>query len=274
MNDPTIAVIGTGDFSSYFIAALRNGGHRGRILLSPHSRDKAETIARAHGCEVAENDVRLLDDADWVLIAVRPEQLGRALAPLALRSEQLILSAVAGVSIAGLRQHLGDASTIVRVMPSSYVEAMSDGLIPVFPALPEVRQILARAGTVMAFDAEEHFELATAGACLSGWMYRFMGQLEEWFLGKGLSPDQARLLVLGNIAGAAAYSGADPGRGLGEISDDIATEGTYTRAGLDVLLADGAAGPWLKALDLVGTGLASGRRDDARNGKGECEGEW
>ena len=83
-----------------------------------------------------------------------------------------------------------------------------------------------------------------------------MEELEGWFAGKGLPPEQARLLVLGNVAGAAALATAAPGRSLGDISDGIATEGTYTRAGLEILLAEGAAKPWLKALDAVFEGLA------------------
>lgn len=251
MKDPTIGVVGTGHFASYFIAALRNGGHKGRIVLSPRSRTRAESIAREHGCELAQDNNHLLAAADWVLIAVRPEQLEAALAELALRPGQIVLSAVAGVSIAELRSRLGKTATIVRIMPSSYIAAMPDGLIPLFPGVSEVERILARAGVVMAFDSEEHFELSTAGACLSGWMYSFMDSLESWFVGKGFSPDQARLMVSGNIAGAVAHARANSGRSLRAVSDEIATDGTYTRAGLEVLRADGAEKPWEKALDTV-----------------------
>jgi len=256
MKEPTIAVVGTGHFSSYLIAALRNGGHAGRIVLSPLSRKKAEAIARKHECEVARDDADLLAGADWILVAVRPEHLQAALVPLAVRADQVVISAAAGVPTAELRRHLGTGANVVRIMPSSYIATMADGLIPLFPAVDTVERVLGRAGKVLAFESEEHFELATAGACLSGWMYSFMESLEDWFAKKGLPPEQARLLVLGNIAGAAALATAESGRSLGEISDGIATEGTYTKTGLEILLAEGAAKPWLKALDAVFDGLA------------------
>ena len=140
-------------------------------------------------------------------------------------------------------------------MPSSYIATMPDGLIPVFPAADEVQRILARAGTVATFESEEHFELSTVGACLSGWMYHFMDSLEDWFIRQGLAQHQARLLVSGNIAGAVEQAKASSGRSLREISDEIATEGTYTKLGLDVLLADDAAKSWGKALDAVASKL-------------------
>ncbi len=251
MNDPAIGVIGTGHFASYFIAALRRGGYGGRILLSPHSRSKAETIAREQDCEVAEDDLQLLANADWVLIAVRPEQLERALAKLVFRPDHLLLSAVAGVSVAEMRQHLGNSTTVVRIMPSSYIEAMPDGLIPLFPEMSEVQRVLTRAGRVVAFKTERDFDLSTVGACLSGWIYHFMGSLAGWFVERGLTPDEARCMVVGNIAGAVALAKACPGQSLSDISNRIATEGTYTKAGLDVLMADDATAPWLKAMDEV-----------------------
>ena len=248
--EPTIAVVGTGDFAAYFIAALRNGAHHGRILLSPHSR-RAQSMARELNCEVAQDGADLLAQADWILVAVRPEQLDAALAGLALRADHVVLSAVAGVSVAELRRRLGNVQTVTRIMPSSYIAAMPDGLVPLFPAIPDIERVLARAGTVIAFEKEEHFELSTAAACMSGWMYHFMDSLESWFIRQGLPSDQARRLVAGNILGALAQAKSNSDINLRAIGEEIATEGTYTRLGLDILLANAAMQPWEKALDAV-----------------------
>jgi pyrroline-5-carboxylate reductase len=136
-------------------------------------------------------------------------------------------------------------------MPSSYIETMPDGLVPMFPAQDEVRRVLAHAGTVMAFDQEEQFDLATVAACMSGWLYRAAGALAEWFEEKGLSPEDARLLATGNIMGAMAHARATPQASLEEISDRIATDGTYTKLGLDGLRAAQFMEPWQKAMDAV-----------------------
>ncbi|MER9927091.1 NAD(P)-binding domain-containing protein [Mesorhizobium sp. M0048] len=107
MDMPTIGVVGTGDFAAYLIAALRKGGYRGRILLSPHSRVKAQTLAATYSCTLAADNSSMLAEADWILLAVRPEQLANALSNLALRSGQVLVSAVAGVTIAELHAAKG-----------------------------------------------------------------------------------------------------------------------------------------------------------------------
>ncbi|UVK48387.1 NAD(P)-binding domain-containing protein (plasmid) [Mesorhizobium sp. AR07] len=248
---PTIGVIGTGDFSTYLIAALRKGGFGGRILLSPYSRDKAETIAATHNCTVAPDDASMLAEADWILLAVRPEQLANALPRLVLRPKQVLISAVAGVTIAELRATIGEDILVVRIMPSSYIDTISEGLIPIFPASQDIEAVLNSAGKVVTFDTEDQFELAMIGACLAGWMYRFVATLEAWFLDRGLTPAQARLIVAGNIAGSTGYALARQDVSLELVSDLIATQGTYTEAGLDHLLRRQAALPWVEALDIV-----------------------
>jgi pyrroline-5-carboxylate reductase len=259
MSNPTIGVLGTGDFASYFIAALRNGGYAGRIILSPHSLGKAERLGREQGCEIAPSNRHLLAEADWVLVSVRPEQLDKALATLVFRADQIILSAVAGTSVTDLRLRMSGVETVVRIMPSSDIESTPQGLIPLFPIVSEVGPVLSRAGTVVAFENEEHFDLATAAACMSGWLYRFADELSAWFVSNGLSPDQARLLATGNIAGAMSHARANPHRSLESISDGIATQGTYTKLGLDVLHEGDFMKPWVKALDRVFDKIAAKR---------------
>ncbi|AYG64148.1 NAD(P)-binding domain-containing protein [Rhizobium jaguaris] len=255
----TIGVIGTGDFSAYLIAALRRGGHTGRILLSPHNLKKARDLSTRYDCPVAVDDVSLTEQADWVLLAVRPEQLAFALSTLTLRPNQTLISAVAGITTAELRAAKGDSIRVVRIMPSSYIEAIDDGLIPMFPACPDVEAVLAAAGKVLVLGTEDQLDLAMIGACLAGWTYRFIAKLENWFAERGLRPDQARVMAAGNIAGAAAYAALRQDVSLAAISDAIATPGTFTKTGLDYLARTNAAAPWLEALETVHRDLPASR---------------
>ena len=251
MNQPTIAVVGTGDFSTYLIAGLRKGGFSGRILLSPYSRARAHSLAVAYGCTVATDEASMLAEADWILFAVRPEQVADALPKLSLRPTQVLISAVAGLAIADLRAATGKDTSVIRIMPSSYIDTVDQGLIPIFPTSNQVEAVLSLAGKVMTFDTEDQFEFAMIGACLAGWMYRFVGSLENWFVEHGLTPSQARLIVAGNIAGAAGYALERSELSLDSVSDRIATPGTFTKDGLDYLRERRSDLPWIDALDIV-----------------------
>ncbi|KUM24023.1 hypothetical protein AU467_31740 [Mesorhizobium loti] len=193
----------------------------------------------------------MLAESDWVLLAVRPEQVPSALPTLALRSGQLLLSAVAGLTVGELRSAIGNDVSIIRIMPSSYIGAIQNSLLPIYPGCAEVEAVLGRAGKLLVFDTEDHIELSMIGACLSGWMYRFVGALEGWFVERGLTRAQARQIVAGNVLGAAGNALARSDISLVTVSDEIATPGTYTKLGLDHLLDKDSFRPWNEALTLV-----------------------
>ncbi|WP_342642574.1 NAD(P)-binding domain-containing protein [Rhodoligotrophos ferricapiens] len=250
MTPATLGIIGVGVFAAYMVKALRRSGMTGRILLSPRNAATAAELARDFDCTIAPDNAAVIANADMMLIAVRPKDVEAALAGLTFRPEQTVMSAVAGVSLAKLNALMPGTETIVRIMPAAFVET-GLGLFPIYPANAAVEQLFAPAGTVVSFDTEEQFGTALLGACLSGWTYRFCDELVDAFMAYGISEEQARLLVLGNLRGTINYAMEIPGRSLKEFSDLIATEGTYTKAGLETLMeADPMAG-WRAALETV-----------------------
>ncbi len=98
-----LGVIGTGHFASYFIAALRRGGYEGDIVLSPRSTSVAVRVARDHQCRVAASNNEVLDNADVILLSVRPEHAEEALKPLNCGVQHTVLSAMAGIQVSQLR---------------------------------------------------------------------------------------------------------------------------------------------------------------------------
>ncbi|RFB86867.1 hypothetical protein B5K11_27705 [Rhizobium leguminosarum bv. trifolii] len=257
VSDPTIGIIGTGDFAAYLVSALRKGGHSGRIILSPYSQTRAQSLATAGNCEISTDDQALTDQADWILLSVRPEQLVAVLPKLRLRDTQTLISAVAGVTIASLRSSLRINSPIVRIMPSSYIGVIDGGLFPLFPSSGDINRVFERAGKVLVLDREDDLDLAMVGACLAGFTYSFASRLERWFVDHGMEASKARDMVAGNLLGAAGNALANPGISLDKISDRIATPGTYTRLGLEYLRSRDSFETWAEALSVIDLDLKS-----------------
>jgi pyrroline-5-carboxylate reductase len=69
-------------------------------------------------------------------------------------------------------------------------------------------------------------------------VYRLIDALAAGAAALGLPRDQADRLALGMVEGAGALAAASP-FGPGELADKVASPGGTTRAGLDVLDADG-----------------------------------
>ena len=240
-------VIGTGQFASYFIAALRRGGYDGNVLLSPRNADVASTLAHNHACVVAASADEVLAGADVVLLSVRPEHAEVALANLHWERRHTVLCAVAGIRLDDLRTLLPGVGGIHLIVPGSYIE-IAPGPIPLYPPAPGLMPLLSCAGDVVALPNEAAFNAAMVSLCASTWIYDLAHALAAELERHGLEPDAARALTLGNIAGPASFALGVPETSLLDISAGIATERTFTKAGLDHLKARHFDAPWREVI--------------------------
>lgn len=243
-----LGYLGTGEFASYTVAALRKNGHEGRIVLSPRNAATAARLAAGYGCEVAQSNQAVVDASDMVVLSVRPDQLERLLDGLTFRDSQVILSAVAGKTISQLHANGNLPSAIVRFLPSSFIE-FSEPFWPCYPANERVGKLLGACGHLIVFNTEDQFDAALLAGCTNCWIYAVLDELTGWFVRRGLGESTARELVARNVLGATANVLANPDREIGAIVDGIATTGTFSLAGLELMREADAFKPWTDALD-------------------------
>lgn len=250
--DPLVmGILGAGHLASYVVEGLRHGGDQRRIVLSPRNAKVAADLAQRHGCEVASSNQAVVDAADVVVLAVRPAQHQTLLAGLYFVPGQLVVSVMAGVSLAQLaaQANLNEA-TLVRTLPVQSA-AVGAGPLPVFPAHECVQELLSALGTVVVLSSEEQFEAAAAIGCMHGWVYPWLQSMADWGETQGLDARVAHELTLAAVSGALAYSAAQGSGSMKAIGEGIAGEGTYTLAGLKVLQQGQGLDAWSDALQSV-----------------------
>jgi pyrroline-5-carboxylate reductase len=248
-----LGILGVGHLASYVVEGLRNAGDSRSILLSPRNRERSRTLAQQHGCEIAADNQAVVDNTRIVLLSVRPDQVRDLLENLTFSSEHLVISCVAGMPLSEVAP-LVSPGRVVRTLPLACAE-VGEGAIPLYPDHTSARELLSAIGCVIPFEDEAGFELAGVASCMNGWMYAFFEQLTRWYVGQGMESTQARELVLHSVRGATGLAAARPELPLQVISDSIATEGTFTKRGLDLLQETGCFTPWQQACDLVGKAL-------------------
>ncbi|SDO94498.1 pyrroline-5-carboxylate reductase [Desulforhopalus singaporensis] len=255
----TLGILGVGHLASYVVTGLRNAGDQRPVLLSPRNKKRALTLKQEYGCDIAVDNQAVVNQCKIVLLSVRPAQVEEILNNLKFTADHLLVSCVAGISLEQIKILAGPAE-VVLTLPLACSE-MGQGVVPLHPDNLIARELLSRLGRVIVFNDQGQFGLASTAACMNGWMYAFLDNLTNWFAAKGLSETQARELVLHSVQGATALAAVKTDQSLREICDSIATSGTYTRIGLDILEAKEAFSPWAEACEKINEALAEEKSD-------------
>ncbi|SFF84775.1 pyrroline-5-carboxylate reductase [Novosphingobium sp. CF614] len=184
---------------------------------------------------------------DAILLGIKPQGLddvAPALAALAGR-ETVLFSILAGVEFASLAARFPRAGAIVRIMPNLAAAIGKSPIALDARGLDEtgraaVTALMAPLGTPEWLAGEHLFDAVTALAgCGPAFVYRFIDSLASGAVALGLDEGQSRRLALAMVEGAALLAGTSE-FSPGELADKVASPGGSTRAGLDVLDAEGA----------------------------------
>ena len=234
-------------------------------LVDPSPRDP-ELATRLSAHPVAAKPNASLREAKLVVLCVKPQDFA-ALAPQLqpyLSEAQLVLSVMAGVTLARLQDALG-CSRVIRAMPN--LPAQVGQGMTVFTAaeavdradLQLVHNLLSTTGKTLYVDNEALLDAATAvSGSGPGYVFTFMQALIDAAQGLGFSPAEALLLVRQTVRGSIELleqSEADCTTWVGRVASRGGTTeaalDAFAKGGLTTLLLRGVEAAHVRASELA-----------------------
>ena len=238
-----ITFLGGGNMASALIGGLLNqgfpAGQLSVIEISAEGRARLEEKFAVRCYDAAQADALA---CDVLLLAVKPQQMRAACAPLMGHlDQQLLISIAAGLRLADLSRWLGGYGKLIRVMPNTPA-LIGAGVTGLF-ALPGVsedekrqaEQVMQAVGSTVWVDDESRMDAVTA---ISGsgpaYVFLFIEALQQAAGELGFTPQAARQLALDTVLGSArlAAQSADPASVLRE---RVTSKGGTTEAALRVM---------------------------------------
>lgn len=262
----SIGVLGVGALAESMVKGLRRGGFQGAIHLSKRGQSRSSRLARTLDCRVHQLNQSVVDRSDLVVISVRPEALDELFSEVTIPENKTVLSLVAGVDIAALAR-FGPNVPIHRAM-FTYAAELGQSTVSLYPGGLQVDALLSMLGPLMVLESEAQLDVAVSGTCMNGWLYFFFSELIDWFTAQGLTEEQAERMVLGNVQDVLSRAVSRRGEDLRAMGLKIATPGTRTLLGLQLLEEAQFVRPWITALSRT-----VGREKDSGDGVVEHQGE-
>jgi pyrroline-5-carboxylate reductase len=243
MKTKRLGFLGAGNMSGALIKGLLHGGFApNRILASDVKADRLEQLRTKHGIRTTADNHELLRESDVLVLAVKPQVVDRVLTEIGgdVRSDQLVVSVAAGVTLEGLEGRLTDRARVVRAMPNTPAmvqagaTAIAGGTHASEDDLRVARELFEAVGRVVVLD--EGLLDAVTGLSGSGPAYVMLiiDALADGGVKVGLHRDTALLLAAQTVFGSAQLlleTGEHPGR----LKDMVTSPGGTAIAGLHTL---------------------------------------
>ena len=211
-----VAIVGAGVMAEAMIAGLLadRAVTPAQLVASHPRRDRRELLAGRHGITVVARNAEAVADAEIVVLAVKPQMLGRVMREIApaLAPAQVVLSIVAGATLRTLATGLAHPA-VVRSMPNTPAQIRRG--ISVWAAAEActaaqrdlARRVLRALGTEHEVEDEEFVAMATA---LSGtgptYLFAVMEALIDAGVHTGFPRELAHDLVVATLVGSAEYA--------------------------------------------------------------------
>ena len=240
----SIAFLGAGAMGEALMRGLISAQVYAPTDIVAYDADSArvQSVAQSLGVRAAASPQSLLDGAEVLLLAVKPQVLTSALELLreVVAETQTVISIAAGVSTARIEDCFAQHIPVVRVMPNTpaligaAASAISAGQWATSAHLALAHRIFDAVG--VAVDVPEKLLDAVTGLSGSGpaYVYVFIEALSDAGVRAGLPRDVATQLAAQTVLGSARMV-LETGTHPGVLKDMVTSPGGTTIAGLHAL---------------------------------------
>lgn len=258
MKNRRIAFLGAGNMAEALIKGLLRAGiaRPEDIVATGRRPERLEQVAKAFGVKVTQDNVAAARDADIVVLAVKPQAMGKLLTQVAsaIDNKKLVISVAAGVPIAALERKLGAGARIVRAMPNTPALvgagacAVSGGEHATGQDVDDALALFRAVGTAVCVD--EVLLDAVTGLSGSGPAYIFLviEALSDAGVKVGLPRYTALELAAQTVLGSAKLL-IETGTHPGSLKDQVTSPGGTAIAGLHTLEAGGLRTTLINAVE-------------------------
>lgn len=244
-----LGAIGCGNMATAILKGVRAGmGEDCRLFGYDVNAAQAQALASATGMQAVGSVKELLAEAEYVLLAVKPQQIGEVLAEIAAdeNRDRVYLCIAAGVTAGRIKEALGFDARVVSIMPNTplLLGAGATAMAKIPPVsdaeFETARQVFECAGIVRELPADKMNEAIALNGSTPAFLYEFARGYVEYGAAQGIPYETALALFCQTMRGAAEmmeHSGQD----IESLIRMVSSKGGTTIAGLAALRGHGLA---------------------------------
>lgn len=240
-----LAFIGAGSMAESILTGILNSEFlpNDRIYVTNKAdKERLAFLEKQYAVQNTDDKRKIVDGADMVIIAVKPYDLEAALTSINgyLKTDQLLISVVAGVSTDMISQLIEKEVPVIRAMPNTSsaagqsATAVTRGKFASEQHLQTAMALFNTIGTATEVDEADMDTVTAISGSGPAYVYYLVETMEQAAMEAGLDHETAHALITQTIIGAGEMlktSGLNPS----QLRENITSPGGTTQAGIEAL---------------------------------------
>lgn len=215
-----IGVIGTGTIASAVVRGIAGQGHR--ITVSERSAQNAHALAEAFENVTVAYNQTVIDESDVVLLGLMAEAAPRILEPLTFRTDQRVISMMAGATMTHVAAMVAPAQAAAIMVPFPGIATGGSPVI-VRGDIALVQDIVTPANTVYAVKTDEELAAYLCAQAVLSPVARLAEDAAGWLGPRVSDPDAGEAFLRHLLSSSLANSRA------GALVEALNTPGGYNQ---------------------------------------------
>lgn len=242
-----VALIGAGNMGGPVGRTMLDAGVRPENLrIANSSAESSERAASELGATAAASRAEAVQDADVVVLGVKPYQILDLAAELRddLPAGAVVLSLAAGITLAQIQEALPEGTAVARAMPNTPI-SVGEGAVGLMrgDAVSDeehalLHALFSRAGVAVDITEEQVHAFIGAAGSLSAFVFAIIEAMTDEAVRLGLKRDLASSLVQQTVRGAATML-TESGMHPAVAKNGVSSPGGTTVQGLAALEREG-----------------------------------
>lgn len=228
-----------------------------RVVIHTHRKETMDTLATQYGVAVAESNRALAENADIIVLAVKPNVYADVLTDIreVLTEGQIVLAIAPAYSIASIAALVqNEGVRVARAMPNTPAQigkgmaglAFSDNMTGAERAL--VQSFFESFGKVAVVREDAMHAVGSVSGSSPAFVYMVIEGMAEGAIKLGIPAKDAYTFAAQSVLGAAALV-LETGEHPAVLRDAVCSAGGTTIAGVAALEASGFKGAIMEAMD-------------------------
>lgn len=236
--------IGCGNMGGALAEAVAKTVLGDHIMVCDAAYEKAEQLGRKCGMQISDA-ISIAKSAQYIFLAIKPqgaEALFETIRPILQKrkSSFVLISMLAGTSIAALEQLAGCHCPIIRIMPNTPVSVGAGMILYDYndtvskDQLADFTNALSEAGRLDHLPEKSIDAASAVSGCGPAFAFLFAEALADGGVECGLTREQANLYAAQTLLGSAKLL-LESGKHPGVLKDAVCSPGGTTIAGVHAL---------------------------------------